>query len=105
MSGKPFMPPPIIDPELGADEVEFDEENPEWTEEDFARAKTVDELPPDMQEIIYKAFPNTPRGPQKAPKKVPVSLRLTQEVVERFKADGPGWQTRMDEALKKAVGL
>jgi hypothetical protein len=36
---------------------------------------------------------------------VAVSLRLTREVVERFKAGGPGWQTRMDEALKKAVGL
>ena len=57
MSAKPFVPEPIIDPELGADEVEFDEDNPEWTEEDFARAKTVDELSPEMQEIIYKAFP------------------------------------------------
>ena len=34
-----------------------------------------------------------------------ISLRLTREVVERFKADGPGWQTRMDDALKKAKGL
>ena len=34
--------------------------------------------------------------------------RMSEErkkVVERFKADGPGWQTRMDEALKKAAGL
>jgi uncharacterized protein (DUF4415 family) len=36
---------------------------------------------------------------------VAVSLRLIREVVEHFKADGPGWQTRMDEALKKAAGL
>jgi uncharacterized protein (DUF4415 family) len=32
-------------------------------------------------------------------------LRLSREVVDRFKADGPGWQTRMDEAMKKAAGL
>jgi len=32
-------------------------------------------------------------------------LRLSREVVDRFRADGPGWQTRMDEALKKAAGL
>jgi len=37
--------------------------------------------------------------------KVAVSLRLTRKMVERFKADGPGWQTRMDKALKKAAGL
>ena len=37
--------------------------------------------------------------------KVAVSLRLSRDVVERFKADGPGWQTRMDEALKKAAGF
>jgi len=43
------------------------------------------------------------RGPQKKPTKVAVSLRLTREVVERFKADGPGWQSRMDEALKAAA--
>jgi uncharacterized protein (DUF4415 family) len=41
----------------------------------------------------------------KQPTKVAVSLRLTREVVERFKADGPGWQSRMDQALKKAAGL
>jgi uncharacterized protein (DUF4415 family) len=39
------------------------------------------------------------------PKRQASILRLTREVVERFKADGPGWQTRMDDALKKAVGL
>jgi uncharacterized protein (DUF4415 family) len=45
------------------------------------------------------------RGPQKTPTKVAVSLRLTRAMVERFKAGGPGWQARMDEALKKAAGL
>ena len=45
------------------------------------------------------------RGPQKEPTKIAVSRRLTCEVVEHFKADGPGWQTRMDKALKKAAGL
>jgi len=34
-----------------------------------------------------------------------VKLRLDPEIVVRFKADGPGWQTRMNEALRKAVGL
>ena len=43
------------------------------------------------------------RGPQKAPTKKLVSLRLSPEVVEHFKADGPGWQTRIDRTLKEAI--
>ena len=37
--------------------------------------------------------------------KVAVSLRLDQDVVARFKASGPGWQTRMNRALREAAGL
>ena len=51
---------------------------------------------------ILKAFPKL-RGPQKAPTKVPVSLRLSREVVDHYKATGDGWQTRIDEALKAAI--
>ena len=43
------------------------------------------------------------RGPQKSPRKVPLSLRLSPEVVRHFRAKGRGWQTRIDEALKKIV--
>jgi uncharacterized protein (DUF4415 family) len=43
------------------------------------------------------------RGPQKAPTKKLVSLRLSPEVVEHFKAGGAGWQTRIDEMLVKAI--
>lgn len=34
-----------------------------------------------------------------------VSLRLDNVVIDHFKAGGPGWQTRMNEALRKAAGL
>jgi uncharacterized protein (DUF4415 family) len=49
-----------------------------------------------------KAHPRH-RGPQKAPKKIPLSLRLSADVVRHFRAKGPGWQTRIDLALKKIV--
>jgi uncharacterized protein (DUF4415 family) len=87
-----LLPPPDYD------------ENPEWTEEDFARARPPQEvLPPD----VLAQFPNTSRGrgPQKGPTKVAVSIRLSREVIERFKAGGPGWQSRIDQALRKAAGL
>ena len=34
-----------------------------------------------------------------------VSLRLDEAVITAFRAAGPGWQTRVNEALRKAVGL
>ena len=43
------------------------------------------------------------RGPQKAPTKKLVSLRLPEEVIEHFKAGGPGWQTRIEKTLREAV--
>lgn len=43
------------------------------------------------------------RGPQKAPTKKLVSLRLSPEVVDHFKATGPGWQTRIDSTLLKSI--
>jgi uncharacterized protein (DUF4415 family) len=43
------------------------------------------------------------RGPQKAPTKRLVSLQLSPEVVEHFKATGPGWQTRIDGTLLKSL--
>ncbi|NDV52901.1 BrnA antitoxin family protein [Salipiger sp. PrR003] len=43
--------------------------------------------------------------PKAANSKVAVSLRLDPEGVARFKADGPGWQTPMNQALRDAAGL
>ncbi len=43
------------------------------------------------------------RAPQKAPTKKLVSLRLSPEVIDHFKATGPGWQTRIDSTLKDAI--
>lgn len=78
-----------------------DPENPEWTEEDFARARPGHELPSE----ILRAFPRTPRGPQRAPTKQLVSIRLSAEVLAAFRATGRGWQGRIDAALKAHLGL
>ncbi len=43
------------------------------------------------------------RGPQKAPTKKLVSLRLSPEVIDHFKASGPGWQTRIDITLLQTI--
>ena len=43
------------------------------------------------------------RPPVDAPKKQ-VTLRLDQEVIDHFRSGGPGWQTRINEALRKVAG-
>ena len=50
-------------------------------------------------EALTKRKPGQ-RGPQKAPTKAFISLRIDQDVLERFKADGPGWQSRINDALR-----
>lgn len=40
------------------------------------------------------------RGPQKAPTKERITIRLSPDVVQAFRATGDGWQTRVDCALK-----
>lgn len=40
------------------------------------------------------------RGPQKAPTKERITIRLSPEVVQRFRETGDGWQSRVDSALK-----
>jgi uncharacterized protein (DUF4415 family) len=41
------------------------------------------------------------RGPQKSPTKERITIRLSPEVVKRFRATGEGWQTKVDAALQE----
>ena len=82
----------------------IDDDNPEWTKADFAAAtkfpggvRLKDLRPSDLARIRGK------RGPQKVPTKIPVSIRLSPEVVKHFKEKGPGWQSKIDDALRKIV--
>jgi len=75
-----------------------DAENPEWTREDFKRSKRIHEMPEDFQRKVRAAF----RGPQKTPTKVQVTMRLSPDVMEAVRETGPGWQVRVNDALRKA---
>jgi uncharacterized protein (DUF4415 family) len=76
-----------------------DRVNPEWTREDFARAVPFSNLPAKVRQAISSRR----RGAQKAPRKVPVSIRLSPEVVKAFRASGVGWQSRVDEILRAHI--
>ncbi len=73
----------------------------EWTKEDFARAVPFSQLPESLQTKLCSL--KKPRGPQKSPTKEVVTIRLSRDVVERLRASGPGWQTRVDTALRQWV--
>lgn len=54
----------------------------------------------------HKAGKLVKRGrPPLARPKQHVNIRLDADLVERLKADGPGWQSRANALLRKAVGL
>jgi uncharacterized protein (DUF4415 family) len=74
--------------------INDDAENPEWTAEDFRRSHPAAGVLPEIVEEYRKG-----RGPQKRPKKVQTTLRLSPEVLEYFKMQGLGWQRKIDEAL------
>lgn len=76
--------------------IRQDPDNPELTDTEFAAMR-----PHQDTEVGARRT----RGAQKTPTKHLVSLRLDRDVVERFKAGGPGWQVRINEALRKATGL
>ena len=83
---------------------EPDEDNPEWTEEDFRNARPALEViaevfGPDMADFLRRG-----RGrPPKADKKVNQTLRLDVDVLEAFRSQGKGWQARMNAALRAHV--
>jgi uncharacterized protein (DUF4415 family) len=43
--------------------------------------------------------------PRKASPKEAVNIRLDPDVLAHFRASGPGWQSRINDALRKAAGL
>jgi uncharacterized protein (DUF4415 family) len=75
----------------------IDSDNPEWDESDFARARPAADVLP---AALHEAMGIRRRGPQKMPVKKMITIRLSPEVVDGFRATGPGWQARVDAVLK-----
>ena len=71
----------------------IDNENPEWTATDIKRAMPFSGLPASLQAKL--------RGrPKAAVTKERITIRLSPDVVQPFRATGAGWQTRIDAALR-----
>jgi uncharacterized protein (DUF4415 family) len=67
---------------------------PELTDEFFERANVWD-----GNKLISRGRPRS------AMPKEAINIRLDPDVLEHFRADGPGWQSRINAALRKAAGL
>ena len=74
--------------------------SPPLTEEGLSRLRPAREVVPDVLKLVRRF-----RGRQKTPTKRLISLRLDPDVIEHFRARGPGWQARINSTLRKAVGL
>ncbi len=81
--------------------IDLDPDNPELGDEFFARARPAREMmPPEMYAAL--TAPRRRGAAVKEPK-AQVTLRLDRDVLDALRATGPGWQSRANAALRKAV--
>lgn len=77
-------------------------DNPPLTDEEIKNLRPAKEvLPPAFFEELDKARKARGRPPLDKPKK-PVTIRLNPDTVAKFKATGPGWQSRISDILDAA---
>ena len=68
--------------------------------------------PPDARSAAEKAFKAVTANKGELPPEKPavpgakeqVTLRIDRDVLDYFQAEGPGWQERINQALRKAAG-
>lgn len=83
-------------------QADWDEvsDNPDLTDDQLAQLRPAqDVLPPG----IYAALTRRAGRPKAESPKVSVTIRLDPDVVETYKATGPGWQTRMNLTLARGA--
>jgi uncharacterized protein (DUF4415 family) len=85
--------------------IEGDETGTQMTNDRTRRTSD----PRDAAEAAFKAATTKPADPMPKTPALPnakelVSLRIDRDVLEHFQEAGPGWQERINEALRKAAG-
>ena len=79
----------------------------ELTREDMRHFRPAAEVLPEFlgPKLAAEMLSRKPgqRGPQKTPRKEPVTVRYSRDVIPYFRSTGRGWQSRMDSALKEWV--
>ena len=62
-----------------------------------------DELPELTDDMLARGKVNKGGRPRSENPKKLISIRLPEDVILKWRATGPGWQTRMAEKLSRAV--
>jgi len=95
---------PQLDEEEARLQTAIDTDPDAWqpTDEEWKKARPAKEIVPDIVEA-YESGNLGVRGPQKSPTKKQITLRLDQDVIDHFKQGGKGWQSRLNEYLKKSI--
>ncbi len=100
MTASKHAPGYMPNPDYSQEDWDEVSDNPELTDTEIAELRPNGEGLPAEMAAAFKRLGGRPKSDAKA---VPVSLRVPPDVLAAYKADGPGWQTRMNEAL--AAGL
>jgi uncharacterized protein (DUF4415 family) len=79
-----------------------DNENPEWSAEDFRKARPALEVLAEVfGEGAAEAVRRRPGRPSKLDRKVNQTLRLDADVLAAYRELGPGWQAHMNKVLRE----
>lgn len=74
---------------------------PELTEQFFERATPhIDDKPVSRGQYVQAVRRGRPAGSKKADTKVSTTIRFDADVLAALKATGPGWQTRVNAAMR-----
>lgn len=66
------------------------------------QTQEYDELPELTDDMLARGRINKGGRPRSENPRKLISIRLPESVIERWRATGPGWQTRMADRLAKA---
>jgi len=80
-----------------------DEDTPEWTDEQLDRAEIA--VGGKVVRAATGTLSRVGRPPLGEAAKQQVTLRLDRDVIAKFRESGPGWQARINAALRKAAML
>jgi uncharacterized protein (DUF4415 family) len=78
---------------LADTDIVYDADNPRTTPDDWAGAVMK------QGDVVVGVTPKR-RGPGKKPAKIAIQLRVPPDLLARWKASGPGWQSRMVDWLQ-----
>ncbi|WP_331254812.1 BrnA antitoxin family protein [Methylobacterium currus] len=101
MTKRNARPQPATDDEEARIQAQIanDPDAPEITDDEAAQMRPFAEAFPDL----HTAWKRRPGRPKAEVTKVAVKLRLDPDVVEGYRATGPGWQTRMNDVLRRGM--